>query len=121
MKRILLCIALLALALNWGRISSYFGPTPIVASPDSRVVLFSTAWCGYCEQARRLLKASGVDYHEYDIEKSTKGFKQYQALGGRGVPLLIINGKLLRGFDKGQILRALASAPEKPAEPQVLR
>lgn len=108
MKKVLLCIALLALAQNWGRISGYFDPPPIVANTDSRVVMFSTDWCRYCEQARQLLQASGVDYHEYDIEKSAEGFKQYQALGGRGVPLLIINGKLLRGFDKRQILRALA-------------
>lgn len=109
MKKILLCIVLLALAQNWGRIASYFDPASIASATDGRVVMFSTDWCGYCEQARRLLQASGVTYHEYDIEKSAEGFKQYQALGGRGVPLLIINGKLLRGFDKGQILRALAA------------
>ncbi|MEZ4485851.1 MAG: glutaredoxin domain-containing protein [Syntrophotaleaceae bacterium] len=105
----LVCIALLALVLNWGRISSYFNPPPIPSNTDSQVVMFSTEWCGYCEQARALFKSADVSYHEYDIEKSAEGFKQYQALGGRGVPLLIINGKLLRGFDKRQILRALAN------------
>lgn len=108
MKKILLCLALLALVQNWGQISSHFDPSPAVAAnPDSRVVMFSTAWCGYCEQARRLLQSAGIDYREYDIEKSAEAFEQYQALGGRGVPLLVINGKLLRGFDKRQILRAL--------------
>ena len=117
MKKILLCIVLLAIVQNWGRITDFFNPKPITAIPGTKIVLFSTDWCGYCEQARALFESAGVSYREYDIEKSAEGFKQYQALGGRGVPLLIINGKLLQGFDKRQILRALQSEPSAASQP----
>lgn len=109
MKKILLCIVLLAIVQNWGRITGFFNPEPTTAVPGTEIVLFSTDWCGYCAQARALFESVGVPYREYDIEKSAEGFKQYQALGGRGVPLLIINGTLLQGFNKRQILRALQS------------
>ncbi len=110
MKKIILCIALLALIQNWGRISDFFESAPAIASNNNtQVVMFSTDWCGYCKQARSLFRSAGVGYQEYNIEKSTEGLKQYKALGGRGVPLIIINGKILRGFDKGLILRELAA------------
>lgn len=110
MKKIVLCIALLALFQNWGRINNFFNPAPpISANTDVQVVMYSTDWCGYCKQARSLFKSASIAYREYDIETSAEGLKQYQALGGRGVPLIIINGKLLRGFNKRQILRELAT------------
>lgn len=110
MKKIILCIVLLALIQNWGRISGFFESAPaIAANNDTQVVMYSTDWCGYCKQARSLFRSAGVEYHEYNIEKSAEGLKQYQALEGRGVPLIIINGKILRGFDKRLILQELAS------------
>ncbi len=110
MKKIILCIALLALIQTGGRISGFLESTlAIAANNDTQVVMYSTDWCGYCKQARRLFRSAGVEYHEYNIEKSAEGLKQYQALGGRGVPLIIINDKILRGFDKAEILRELAS------------
>lgn len=109
MKKIILCIALLALIQNWGRISSLFESAPVIpASSGATIIMYSTDWCGYCKQARALFDSAGLAYREYNIEKSAEGLEQYQMLGGRGVPLIIINGKLLRGFNKRQILRELS-------------
>lgn len=110
MKKIILCIALLAIIQNWGRISSLFESAPIIpTNSEASIIMYSTDWCGYCKQARSLFNSAGVSYREYDIEKSVEGLKQYQVLGGRGVPLIVINGKLLRGFNKRQIIRELAA------------
>jgi glutaredoxin len=110
MKKIILCIALLALVQNWGRISSFFESAPVIpANSGASIIMYSTDWCGYCKQARALFNSSGLAYREYDIEKSAEGLKQYQVLDGRGVPLIVINGKLLRGFNKRQILRELTT------------
>ncbi|RZI56304.1 MAG: glutaredoxin family protein, partial [Pseudomonas sp.] len=35
------------------------------------------------------------------------GRKAYEALGGRGIPLIDVNGTLIRGFSEEQILAAL--------------
>ncbi|MDG6404450.1 glutaredoxin family protein, partial [Pseudomonas quasicaspiana] len=44
---------------------------------------------------------------EYDIEKSDEGRKAYEALGGRGIPLIDVNGTIIRGFSEEAILAAL--------------
>jgi hypothetical protein len=46
---------------------------------------------------------------EYDIEKSTIGRREHKRLGGKGVPLLRINGKVIHGYNEKLILASLKS------------
>lgn len=73
------------------------------ASEKNDIVLYGAVWCGYCEQTRKLLASHDVNYCEYDIERSAEGFRQYQSLGGGGVPLMLFNGELIQGYNKPQI------------------
>lgn len=102
-------ILLLAAVQNWDKITGALDPAPIVSEYTGNVVMYGTSWCGYCVKARSLFKANGISFHEYDVEKSPIGRKQYEKLGGRGVPLIRINGKTIKGYDERQILAALAS------------
>ncbi|UYZ85011.1 hypothetical protein MTZ49_05480 [Entomomonas sp. E2T0] len=70
--------------------------------------LYSTAWCGYCKKARNILIQSGVRYKEYDIEKDAMAYERHKKLGGRGVPLIEANGKLIKGYNE-QILKELVA------------
>ena len=83
---------------------------PSVARSTDEVVLYSTSWCGYCKQARRLLESEGVEFTEYDIESSSEGHTRYLDLVGRevGVPVLDIYGRVIQGYSKESILDALA-------------
>ena len=73
------------------------------ASEKNDIVLYGAVWCPYCEQTRQLLASNNVNYCEYDIERSAEGFRQYESLGGGGVPLMLFNGELIRGYNKPQI------------------
>ncbi len=73
------------------------------AADNNDIVLYGAVWCGYCEQTRQLLASHNVDYCEYDIERSAEGYKQYQSLGGGGVPLVLFNGDVIRGYNKPEI------------------
>ncbi len=73
------------------------------ASDNNDIVLYGAVWCGYCEQTRQLLASHNVDYCEYDIERSAEGYKQYESLGGGGVPLMLFNGEVVRGYNKPEI------------------
>jgi glutaredoxin len=66
------------------------------------VTLYGTAWCGYCKKARAWFKANGIPFHDLDIEKDEHANAAYKkAAGGyRGVPLIVVNGKSIRGFDE---------------------
>lgn len=73
------------------------------------VLLYSTESCGYCKQAKTILNQSGVNYRELDIERSRSARDEFKALGGRGVPLLVVKGEVIKGFDVQQIKEAIGS------------
>ncbi len=62
------------------------------------ITMFSTDWCGHCKNARRYFAANGIAFTEIDIEKSGAGHKEYKDLGGKGVPLILVGKKVMRGF-----------------------
>lgn len=67
---------------------------------DKRVIMYSTSWCGYCKKAREYFRQSGVRYVEYDIEESLRAREQYDALGGKGVPLIVVGRMKMNGFSE---------------------
>ncbi len=71
---------------------------------DSEVIMYSTAWCGYCKKARQLFEKNGVVYKEFDIEKSSLANKEMKSMGGHGVPFFLINGEVVKGYNKTKVL-----------------
>lgn len=110
LKKFVLIMLVVVVYQNWGNIEHFVNPSQAVstqAQAQAKVVLYATDWCGYCKQTRRFLDSKGIPYTEFDIEKSKEGRKAYEALGGRGIPLIDVNGTLIRGFSPDEILAAL--------------
>ncbi|MCR8717134.1 glutaredoxin family protein [Pseudomonas syringae] len=105
-KKFALIMLVVVVYQNWGSVNP--PPASVAQSySQARVVMYATDWCGYCKQTRRFLDSKGIAYQEFDIEKSQEGRKAYEALGGRGIPLIDVNGTLIRGFAPDEILAAL--------------
>jgi glutaredoxin len=77
---------------------------------SSAITLFSTSWCPHCKRAKAYFSQKGVSYREVDIEASDSGRREFEQYGGRGVPLIIVGDRRMRGFDAGAMDRMLASA-----------
>ena len=108
MKKLIVLVAVAFALVKYDLVANPFADAPSTArAADAEVVLFATAWCGYCKQARKLLEENGVSYKEYDLEKSSEGLARYKALNGNGVPLLVVNGDIIRGYDRAMILASL--------------
>lgn len=75
---------------------------------NNEVVLYATDWCGYCRKARDFFKENNITYTEYDIEKSAEAKNSYDQLKGRGIPLVVINGKVIDGYNPGLMKKLLA-------------
>ena len=67
----------------------------------AKVEIYTKMWCGYCQRAKRLLDAKGVDYTEYDI--SMDGAKRDEMRArkpdARTVPQIFIDDKAVGGSD----------------------
>jgi len=75
----------------------------LTSSKRKDVKIFTTAKCGYCTTAKKYFNQKGIRYAEYDIEKSASAKAEFTNLKGRGVPLIIINGNKIFGFNKKAI------------------
>jgi mycoredoxin len=105
MKKIIVLLAALALYQHWDSVQRWLTPHASQASRQTEVVLYATQWCGYCAKARTQLANDNIPYREVDIEKDSAGNAAYKALGGKGVPVLNINGTVIHGFNP-QAMRA---------------
>ena len=76
---------------------------------DVKVLMYMTDWCGYCRKARALFKSLGVRLTEYNIENDPQKEKEQlrKSGGAKGVPLLDIEGTIVRGFDEEEIRAAI--------------
>lgn len=66
----------------------------------SKVVMYSTAWCGYCKKARQYFKRKGIAFTEYDIEKNARAKAEYDRMGARGVPVILVGKRRMNGFSE---------------------
>ncbi len=74
------------------------------------ITLFTATWCGYCTKLKERLAAGNVPFVEYDIEESPQG-KMYYAQGDfEGVPIIVVDGNTIAGYDMNKMPRALADA-----------
>ena len=67
---------------------------------DTKVIVYSTSWCGPCSSAKRLLSDREIVFTEIDIEE--KGMTRddlFAITGGRTVPQIIIDEKSIGGYD----------------------
>jgi len=65
---------------------------------DSKVVIYSTTWCGVCRHAKQHFEKNNVSFTEYDVEESERGERDFARLGGSGVPVILVGKKRLNGF-----------------------
>ena len=62
------------------------------------ITMYSTAWCVHCKRARNYFAANNIRYRDIDVESSESNRREWKDLGGRGVPLIFVGEKMMRGF-----------------------
>jgi glutaredoxin 3 len=63
------------------------------------VTLYTTEPCGFCRQAKALLQARDVDYHEVNLSKDPIGRAELVALTGQMTfPQVVIGQRAVGGF-----------------------
>ncbi len=68
-------------------------------SKDKQVVIYTAASCAHCQRAKAYLRARSIAFREMDVGTSQRARKELERLGARGVPVLLVGGERLDGFD----------------------
>lgn len=70
-------------------------------STTPNIVMYSTAFCGYCQRARNLLERKGVDVREIKVDEDPKErTTMLERSGGRRtVPQIFIGERHVGGYD----------------------
>ncbi|MFA5514067.1 MAG: glutaredoxin domain-containing protein [Sphaerochaetaceae bacterium] len=72
------------------------------------VTLYSTPSCGFCRMAKSYLQENNIPFTEYNVaSNSEKAQEMVKKSGQMGVPVLDINGKIIVGFDRAAIEKAI--------------
>jgi len=72
------------------------------------VTIYSTTTCHYCKLAKEFFKQNNVKYKEVNVEDDDKlKTEMIEKSGQMGVPVIDIDGKIIVGFDRGAIKKAL--------------
>ncbi len=75
---------------------------------DHKVTVYSTPTCPYCKQAKDFLKQHNIKYAEVNVaEDEKKAQEMIEKSGQMGVPVIDIDGKIIVGFDKKEMSKAL--------------
>jgi glutaredoxin 3 len=67
----------------------------------AEVTIYTTSYCPYCVQAKRLLAHKGIHYAEIDVTEDVDlRQKMVDQSGRRTVPQIFIDGQPIGGFDE---------------------
>ncbi len=78
------------------------------------IKIYTTPTCGYCHQAKSFLDGLGVKYTEYDVSRDREAAEEMVTMTGQmGVPVIVINGEAIIGFDRARIQTLLASSDNR--------
>lgn len=63
----------------------------MVKDSTEKVLFYSTSWCGDCLHSRHILKDSGIEFEEINIDKDEESAKKVMSLnnGYRSVPTIV--------------------------------
>ena len=89
------------------------GGAEAAPSRSNDVVVYSTAWCGYCRKAKAWLTKKGIAFTEKDIEKDMDAAAELASKAAaagvqpNGVPVIDARGTLVLGFDQARLEQLL--------------
>lgn len=74
----------------------------------TKVLIYTTPACIYCQMAKEFFKEHNIAYEEKDVSVDDETREEMAAKSGQlGVPVIDIDGKIVVGFDESAIKELL--------------
>ena len=72
------------------------------------ITVYSTPTCGFCVKVKNYLKENNISFTDVNVAgNQEKAEEMVRKSGQTGVPVIDINGKIIIGFNKPEIDKAL--------------
>jgi len=91
-------------------VSSFTSRASSSSDKTANVRIFTTPWCGYCKKAKTYLQLRRTPFEELDVEASDSAKAEYQSIGGRGVPVILVGNQRMDGYSEERLEWMLKSA-----------
>lgn len=73
----------------------------------AQIVMYTTPTCGYCRLAKQFFNEKNIEYVEKNVIADPAAMQEFRALNESGVPVFVIDGKKVVGFNKDEISKLL--------------
>ena len=68
------------------------------------VIVYTSPTCPYCTMVKEFLSQRGINFEERDVSRDPSYAQELvSSTGQMGVPVTIINGQIVVGFDRGRL------------------
>lgn len=75
---------------------------------NKKVLIYSTPMCPYCEMAKDFFAENKIEFTNYDVSTDVEKRKEMVEISGQmGVPVIIIDGETIVGFDENKLTELL--------------
>lgn len=106
-KWAVIALAVVGVSILFANLGNRSDRGAVAAAAQPEVVMYATYWCGYCAAARAFFEKHGIAYSELDVEKDAQAAQLNRQLGGGGVPTILVDDQIVRGFDKRYLTELL--------------
>lgn len=73
----------------------------------ANVTIYTSNTCPHCYAAKEYLTAKGVDFTERNVTTDSDARRELVQKGYMGVPVIIVNGEEIVGFDRNRLEQLL--------------
>lgn len=72
------------------------------------IKVYTTRTCPWCVRLKEFLQQNGVAYIERHVDTDNEALAEFNELDvGRGVPVTVIDGQVVKGFDQARLRELL--------------
>ena len=73
-----------------------------------KVTIYSTPTCHYCAMAKEYFKENKIQFEEFDVLSNLPKRREMMERSGQlGVPVILIDGQVVVGFDRSRLAQLL--------------
>lgn len=78
------------------------------------ITVYSSPTCPYCRMVKEFLSQKGAGFTELDVSRDSAAARELvSSTGQMGVPVTVIDGQVIVGFDRAQLERALTQGQQR--------